>query len=618
MYKGFISYSHADLEICAALQQALAPLRQEIRFWWDRNLQAGDRWRPQIAYHLKRSQVAIILASPDAFRQDGFLMTKELPNAEVLWKAERLAVLTATARPVSLGGHFLSKTELCPDKGRTLPSGYDQIALDAWCADVAAAVARRLSSGHGPPAAAHHETVRLALEEMRRRVGELLDLLVLADTDIGDEASFELVSAVHGVLAALASPVADLRSDVEAVTVALERVADQHPLIGDGAEAMLTVLLELGRLNDLLSDTKYPLPPDHVPARVRPRAKSAEAEPVTLGESLHAVEEELPYVRQHGDPGRDAADHIAAKLQVGRALMTGGATDALGVRKVLSDIQEQASALADACLDPETNAPALADNALRLCAAATPAERALAPGVVFQDVSFAPMMVVVPAGDFQMGAASNDPLAYRDERPRHAVRISSPFAIGVYPVTVAEWRAFEAATGRQVTMPNTRDGEQAVGGVTWFEATAYCDWLSRICNASYRLPSEAEWEYACRAGTDKPYWFGERMRGSNGAFGGGASPRVGRYRSNPFGLHDVHGTIWEWCLDSWHASYVGAPVDGSPWQAEGVNRRVARGGSFKSSARHARASNRYGEEAGNVLSDIGLRVVRSVKELAGR
>ncbi|HRX72040.1 MAG TPA: SUMF1/EgtB/PvdO family nonheme iron enzyme [Candidatus Competibacteraceae bacterium] len=205
-----------------------------------------------------------------------------------------------------------------------------------------------------------------------------------------------------------------------------------------------------------------------------------------------------------------------------------------------------------------------------------------------------PEMVVIPAGEFLMGSPEGEPERQADEGPQHTVVLAQPFAMGRYAVTFEEYDRFCAATRRD--QPNDRGwgrGRRPVINVSWEDAVAYCAWLSYEAGASYRLPSEAEWEYAARAGTTTAFWWGNEIDPTRANYDGRSAYRNGArgayrqrtvpvddFQPNPFGLYQVHGNVWEWVQDSWHDDYQGAPTDGSAWEEAGSGPRVLRGGSW--------------------------------------
>jgi len=189
-----------------------------------------------------------------------------------------------------------------------------------------------------------------------------------------------------------------------------------------------------------------------------------------------------------------------------------------------------------------------------------------------------PELVTLGPGRFLMGAAEGEEGANKDEYPQHEVRIDYRFAIGKYPVTFAQWDA-ALESGAELPRPedNSRGrGDRPVINVSWEDAQAYVAWLNDQPgltgkNDAYRLPSETEWEYARRAGTQTRYSLGDDFDALQASawFAHNSSRQtqpVGLKRPNRFGLHDMHGNVWEWCLDPWHGRYIGAPADGSVWR----------------------------------------------------
>jgi formylglycine-generating enzyme required for sulfatase activity len=254
-----------------------------------------------------------------------------------------------------------------------------------------------------------------------------------------------------------------------------------------------------------------------------------------------------------------------------------------------------------------------------------------------------PALVLIPIGRFEMGspeherriamAAGAQKNWLARETPQHRVGIGRPFALGRYPVTVGEWRAFVSATGWQGQgdvaweAPGfAQTDAHPVVGVTWHDAQRYVQWLSGRTGQRYRLPTEAEWEYACRAGTDTAFSCGDTISpdlanydgnftyngGARGIYRKGTTP-VGTFSPNSWGLCDMHGNVWEWTQDVVHENYEGAPADGSAWVDGGdQSRRILRGGSWLYNPRYLRSALRNGFSA--VLSNdiVGLRVVREL------
>jgi len=236
-------------------------------------------------------------------------------------------------------------------------------------------------------------------------------------------------------------------------------------------------------------------------------------------------------------------------------------------------------------------------------------------------------MVLIPSGTLWMGSPEDEPGRGRSEGPLHRVSISR-FFMGRYPVTQAQWRVMaDRKPVRHDLDPEPSGFSGAaypVEQINWYEAVEFCDRLSQFTGRLYRLPTEAEWEYACRAGTTTPFHFGDTISTSlanyNGRYTYGDG-QEGEYRegtnsvelfgiANPFGLCEMHGNVWEWCLDHWHDSYEGSPTDGSVWLSANESApRVQRGGSWIDYPRLCRSAYRRFADVANYDLDIGFRVV---------
>lgn len=227
-------------------------------------------------------------------------------------------------------------------------------------------------------------------------------------------------------------------------------------------------------------------------------------------------------------------------------------------------------------------------------------------------------LVKIPSGTFLMGSPEDERGRTASEGPQHEVMVPT-FLMGQYPVTQAQWRAVAVLPKIERNLnpdPSCFKGaDRPVEKVSWLDAVEFCQRLSNHTGKDYRLPSEAEWEYACRSGTTTPYFFGEELEiaMSNHSKGERETTDVGRYPANDFGLHDMHGNVWEWCQDHWHSNYQDAPMDGSPWLTgtKGTG-RIRRGGSWLSIRVDCRSANRYVFAPSEVNFNIGFRVSCSV------
>ena len=263
-------------------------------------------------------------------------------------------------------------------------------------------------------------------------------------------------------------------------------------------------------------------------------------------------------------------------------------------------------------------------------------------------------MVRIPAGAFLMGSPTEETERSDDEGPQHRVELGE-FLMGQTPITQAQWRQVAQwqplpgeSWGRELdpepsffqtrSNPKARafgagmfsllEGERhsdqrPVENVSWHDAMEFCNRLRQRTGRHYTLPSEAQWEYACRAGSTTPFHFGATITPALANYNGTVSyadgPKgedrnqtiaVGTLPANAWGLHDMHGNVWEWCLDRWHGSYEGAPTDGSAWvQGGDESRRLLRGGSWVSDPRSCRAAYRNHGRPGDANAFVGFRVV---------
>ena len=238
--------------------------------------------------------------------------------------------------------------------------------------------------------------------------------------------------------------------------------------------------------------------------------------------------------------------------------------------------------------------------------------------------NWSPLMVVVRPGSFDQGAPDGENLAGSDERPIRRVTFKRVFAVAKFPVTVDEWAAF--VSERDGTDGSGRLSPEPVPvvEVTWNDAMAYVAWLSQKTGRNYRLLTEAEWEYACRAGTRTAFWTGSTIERHQANFDGtqtyggssvasrlGRAIHVGTFRANPFGLHDMHGNVWEWVEDDYHAGYAYGPSNGSAWTS-GKDLAVARGGSFRDPPWRLRSAARLALRRDAAADNLGFRVARDL------
>ena len=235
-------------------------------------------------------------------------------------------------------------------------------------------------------------------------------------------------------------------------------------------------------------------------------------------------------------------------------------------------------------------------------------------------------MVWIPAGKFVMGSPRNEPDRSNSEGPQHEVTVPQ-FLMGRYPITQAQWRVVAAMPqvnrALEAAPSSFKGDDRPVEKVSWQDAVEFCDRISAYTNRTYRLPTEAEWEYACRAGSTTPFHFGSTLTTEVANYDGDstyADGPKGQYRqettpvdhfniANAFGLSDMHGNVWEWCQDHWHDNYDGAPTDGSAWLTEDPGAsRVLRGGSWIIIPEYCRSASRVDNSPDSRNDFIGFRV----------
>ena len=255
-------------------------------------------------------------------------------------------------------------------------------------------------------------------------------------------------------------------------------------------------------------------------------------------------------------------------------------------------------------------------------------------------------MVPIPAGEFLMGSPDDETGRWDDEGPQHRVHLAA-FSLARTPITQAQWRQvarWQPAPGDppwerelnpepsffkgDLPVENRRPehDRRPVERVSWFDAQEFCRRLSQRTGRTYTLPSESQWEYACRAGTTTPYAFGSTLSQWQANVASSGTTEVGSFPANAWGLHDMHGNVWEWCLDHWHRGYEGAPADGSAWLSttkqqnpsstnpvkdfiDDSEPRLLRGGSWVSNPRSCRSAYRNLIQPDDADIIVGFRVV---------
>jgi formylglycine-generating enzyme required for sulfatase activity len=348
-------------------------------------------------------------------------------------------------------------------------------------------------------------------------------------------------------------------------------------------------------------------------ADAKRKAEEAERQRLALlqkqEEDRKKAEEEAAKQRADREARRNADEEARAKVAA--------AADA---KRKAEESERQRLALLQKQEEDRRRAEAVAAEAKRKTDEEA-ARRITQPGQTFRDCTDGcPEMVMVPAGSFTMGSPVSEQGRDNDEGPQHTVTIRQPFAVGKFEVTFDEWAACVASDGcssdRSPSDQGWGRGKRPVINVSWNDAKEFVAWLTRKTGKVYRLLSEAEWEYAARAGTTTSYFWGNDIgRGKANCDGCRTQAEkqtepVGLFRANAFGLHDLHGNVWELVEDCWNATYQSAPADGSARDKGDCSRHVIRGGSWYTGPKWIRSAKRDSDPVGYKNWNVGFRVAR--------
>ena len=246
-------------------------------------------------------------------------------------------------------------------------------------------------------------------------------------------------------------------------------------------------------------------------------------------------------------------------------------------------------------------------------------DRALKPRDTFKDCTECPAMIIVPAGSFVMGSPATETDRRINEGPQHRVTIAKQFAVSKFALTSKEWQVCVTQRGCHEDADDGWGERYPVTGPSWNDAQSYLTWLSKLTGKSYRLLSEAEYEYVARAGTQTAYpWGSEIGTGNASCYACGSQwdnkqpAPVGSFAPNRFGLYDMVGNVQSFVEDCYHDTYAGAPTDGSPWITGDCQSRVVRGGSFARNGLELRSAARQPHGTMDRYPDLGFRVARAL------
>jgi formylglycine-generating enzyme required for sulfatase activity len=475
--------------------------------------------------------------------------------------------------------------------------------------------------------------------------------------ELGGVTRSDIAAALSLTEDSLKADVDELRGNVAAAHAAIRRCRfplDEHRALF-GALAELTYALEdveqaAAAVDYPESETTISLPQQHLVPRnaLTSELEALEARLKEFDKKLADIEKQhsgarefedqdalIAYVADHAGAQSRSAHALAGQRQVdirglfhvivglGRIVRSFVSTVAPVVARVTRALKTSALVLGRSGRDVE----AAGGTVVRVALRARPG--GFAPGDRFRDFDAGPDMIVVPAGGFMMGSQYGE--GDDDERPQHKVTIKNAFAVSISPITRGEFESFMTnhkveggavlVDGKWSNDPNVswrdpgfkQEDDHPVVCVNWHDAQAFVAWLREQSGGKvYRLLSEAEWEYCCRAGTKTAYSTGDTITAEQANFDLKGTTSVFRYSPNSWGLRDMHGNVWEWCEDNWHPDYVGAPEDASVWKDGDASSRVLRGGSWSNDPQYLRSAYRVGNLPDNRNNDVGFRVARTL------
>ncbi|MBM5817908.1 MAG: TIR domain-containing protein [Cyanobacteria bacterium K_Offshore_surface_m2_239] len=588
----FISYSHADRAWVERIRLVMAPLlRQEgnsLQLWDDSQIEPGSKWQAEIETALARAQVALLLVSAD-FLASEFVMGKEVPALLRAADAEGVTILW-----VPLSACLVRHTPIHAYQAVLAP----EHTLDAMEPHQQRHALVRIAE-------AVHDALRQAEERARRRE--------LEEQQARQRLELQERQAAAAAERQRAEEAARSRQQERLAAEAAERQRQQQ-LAADRA-------LQDQVRRQQLSEQRQRAATERAQTRKAPSASGGASggeggglawQPNLPGWFTRPEPPQLPRLSRRQLLVIAAAVPLAA---VGIGRVRQGSREAVnrGSLALPASLPPSAIDVNHGWLERQAGGWQVRSRSISVQAVDQP----LGNGSTLR-------MIVVPAGRFRMGSPASEPERSEAEGPQHEVRLAS-FRFSQAPITQAQWRAV-----MQTNPSHFRDkpdsDQRPVEQVSWPEAMEFCKRLSQRTGRHYTLPSEAQWEYACRAGSTTPFAFGATITtdlanydgnytysdGPKGVYREQTTP-VGMFAANAWGLQDMHGNVWEWCLDHWHASYAGAPADGTAWvdseaEKSGAD-RLLRGGSWFDGPRFCRSAHRFHGLPGNAHYDVGFRVV---------
>ena len=570
----FVSYSHEDEPLRVELGKHLSALRrsQAIAEWHDRKIEAGAEWAKEIDRNLESADVILLLISP-AFIHSEYCSNVELVQAMARHEAGTACVIPIILRPADWENEPFAKLQAYPKNAKPVTTWDNR---DEAFLDIVLRVRSAVNRIAERSLEVATETIQAGIDRETKAIADEIKESGQGEEQYRDEVLFCLKQDVGEISAISCAILNGLRESLE---LSADRAREIEAEVARPFQIFRKAVINLN---------------------VRSITPAIQARLDRLQQNLKLSNEDAATI----------------------------------VESVLSSIDPATPVESVIIVPPKPLLPTFAFEVITVDARGKEIDRRsgqasyrreeLAEGV-FLD------MVSIPGGAFWMGAAEGELEAYDNEKPQHQVTIK-PFFMGKFAVTQAQWKAISnlPKINRDLKPDPSRfkGNNRPVEQVSWEDAIEFCDRLSCKTGNQYRLPSEAEWEYACRAGTTTPFHFGETITPELANYSGNSTyanvPKgtrrektidVDSFPPNAFGLYQMHGNVWEWCTDPWHKSYKNAPSDGRVWETEierGDINRVLRGGSWNGILHTNRSASRNVNAAGMHYSNNSFRIVCSV------
>jgi formylglycine-generating enzyme required for sulfatase activity len=588
MVKVFISYSHDDKQYCDNIKKYLGQLAQcghSVDVWADHQIKAGEEWDETIEEKLRQADIILFLVSVN------FITSRYIKDNELAVGYERREGGSAEIIPVLLSDCMWEKTGLAKFQALPIdPSNKRAKPITTWEKDERDSVYNSIAQAIADKASdiIKNRQVREKNYKLKCYSEKCLEFLRQSPDlklSIAHQHSLKDFCEDNGIGEADAKK-------------AFEEVQEPFRVRKKNCERYLeTVKAYLSDRRDLSADqTKRELKDRQLELKLEDGdIKALQPEIDRLAKEQRVKEEERKAREEEAKRMADAEAERLAELQRAKEEEERKDREEEANRgPALIQISAHRGELVRVGNEWQQNTEQITVSGY---------EQELAKGIAIT-------MLQIPAGSFQMGSPATEAERGSDEDPQHRVQLQS-FFLGQTPVTQAQWK--EVASWPQVDLKLNPDPARFKGTnrpleqVSWEEAMEFCCRLSQRTKLAYTLPSESQWEYACRAGTTSPFAFGDTLMPDlanyDGNYAYGSGPK-GQYRrkttevrsfpANAWGLQDMHGNVWEWCLDHWHDDYLGAPSDGSAWVNGGdPTMRLLRGGSWNYSPRYCRSALRF-------------------------